>query len=135
MKQYFNKIQKYQYKIYQLEKLLKNPKLKDNIFYDDFVEELKAQKKSFRSFIRSIDDNLHYPKFIVKDGEDGGVIINIFEYDGTKEQFVKWWYDNFFEPRPTGLYDCTGQPFTEWVKIGHVKNNIYKVAECYSFDI
>lgn len=74
-----------------------------------------------------------YPK-IINNTFESCVKIYIVEWDGTKDELIKELYTNEAK-RIYSPYDCTGEPFTTFFQVGHIKDNIYKVAEGISLDL
>lgn len=58
-----------------------------------------------------------------------------FEFDGTKDEFAEYLWENKASYCAPSQYDCTGQHFTTGFKIAKVGDNLWRVAESMGVDV
>lgn len=101
-----------------------------DLFRNEFAIE---EKREFRRALR--EDKSPEVKVFCSDFEYGSWYhLYDIPFDGTKEELLEELWQN--APRYEHCtYDCSGQVFTEWFKVAHVRNNVYRVLEKIARDI
>lgn len=107
-------------------------KRRENIAY--WKNEIQDARKQLRKIGQEPDrvvvtPNMSYPEYYTI------IYKKPFEFDGTKDEFATWLWDNFASYCAPSQYDCTGQHFTTGFKIAHIGGNRWRVAESMGVDV
>lgn len=91
------------------------------------------EKRKFRRALR--DDKPTEIKVLCADFEYGSWYhLYDIHFDGTKDELLEELWQNATRYEQCA-YDCSGQVFTEWFKVAHVSDNVYRVLEKIAQDI
>lgn len=92
--------------------------------------------QELREKLRRISENKPKDTIIYDSDGEGCVVIyaDPLEFDGSKQEVLDYLYDEC-ATRIYSEYDCTGEKFTRWFKVGHLGGNLWKVAEAFGLDV
>ena len=102
--------------------------------YDNWRDEIVAARKQLRDIGKAPDrivvtPDPNYPEYYTI------IYKNPFEFDGTKDEFIEYLWENKASYCAPPQYDCTGQHFTTGFKIAKVGDKLWRVAESMGVDV
>lgn len=102
--------------------------------YDNWRDEITAARNQLKKIGQPADrivitPDINYPEYCTI------LYKTPFEFEGTKDVFDAYLWENHATYATPSQYYCTGQHFTTGFKIGHIGGNLWKVAEHMGVDV
>ncbi len=102
--------------------------------YDNYADAINGARRQLKKIGQPADrviitPDINYPEYYTI------LYKTPFEFEGTKDEFAAYLWENHATYAAPSQYDCTGQHFTTGFKIGHIGGNLWKVAESMGVDV
>lgn len=102
--------------------------------YDDYADAINGARRQLQEIGQPADrivvtPDINYPEYYTI------IYKKPFEFDGTKEEFAEYLWENKASYCAPSQYDCTGQHFTTGFKIAKVGDGLWRVAENMGVDV